>query len=57
MASNLNTDVAQVRALRDSANQTVTEAGPSVAVLVVGLNNIPTAGDEFTVMESEQEVT
>ena len=31
----------------------VSEAGPSFAVQMLGLNNVPTAGDEFTVFESE----
>lgn len=46
----------QVRLIKDSANKTIEEAGPSVAMLVVGLNSVPVAGDEFNVMESEQEV-
>ena len=47
----------QVRVIKDSANKTIEEAGPSVAMLVVGLNSVPVAGDEFTVMDSEQEVS
>lgn len=46
----------QVRLIKDSANKTIEEAGPSVAMLAVGLNSVPVAGDEFNVMESEQEV-
>ena len=46
----------QVRVIKDSSNKNVESAGPSVAVLVGGLNNVPVAGDEFTVMETEQEV-
>ncbi len=34
----------------------VTEAGPSIAVQMVGLNTVPIAGDEFCVCSSEQEV-
>jgi len=34
----------------------VTEAGPSIAVQMIGLNAVPTAGDEFSVCSSEQEV-
>ena len=34
----------------------VTEAGPSIAVQMVGLNSVPIAGDEFCVCSSEQEV-
>ena len=45
-----------MRLIKDSANKTIEEAGPSVAMLAVGLNSVPVAGDEFNVMESEQEV-
>ena len=37
---------AQVRSLRESRGD-VTEAGPSIAVQMAGLNGVPTAGDEF----------
>ena len=46
---------AQVRSLRESRGD-VTEAGPSIAVQMAGLNGVPTAGDEFAVCDSEQEV-
>jgi hypothetical protein len=45
----------QVRSLRESRGD-VAEAGPSIAVQMIGLNGVPTAGDEFAVCESEQEV-
>ncbi len=45
----------QVRSLRESRGD-VEEAGPSIAVQMVGLNGVPTAGDEFSVCSSEQEV-
>ena len=45
----------QVRSLRESRGDCA-EAGPSIAVQMVGLNGVPTAGDEFAVCESEQEV-
>lgn len=45
----------QVRSLRESRGD-VEEAGPSIAVQMVGLNAVPVAGDEFTVCSSEQEV-
>jgi hypothetical protein len=32
------------------------EAGPSIAVQMVGLNSVPVAGDEFYVCENESEV-
>ena len=45
----------QVRSLRESRGD-VSEAGPSIAVQMVGLNGVPTAGDDFAVCDSEQEV-
>lgn len=45
----------QVRSMRESRGD-VTEAGPSIAVQMVGLNTVPVAGDEFCVCTSEQEV-
>ncbi len=45
----------QVRSMRESCGD-VTEAGPSIAVQMVGLNGVPTAGDDFAVCDSEQEV-
>ena len=45
----------QVRTMRESRGD-VTEAGPSIAVQMVGLNSVPVAGDEFSVCSSEQEV-
>ena len=47
--------VLQVRTMRESRGD-VTEAGPSIAVQMVGLNTVPIAGDEFCVCSSEQEV-
>ena len=47
--------MAQVRSLRESRGD-VTEAGPSIAVQMIGLNGVPSAGDEFAVCASEQEV-
>lgn len=45
----------QVRQLSNSAGETE-EAGPSIAVQMIGLNAVPVAGDEFVVCETEQEV-
>jgi len=42
--------------MSDSAGETA-EAGPSIAVQMVGLNAVPVAGDEFTVCETEQQVS
>ncbi|KAF4386599.1 hypothetical protein F8388_006554 [Cannabis sativa] len=42
----------KVRALFDDDGKRVDEAGPSVPVQVIGLNNVPISGDEFEVVES-----
>ncbi|KAF9588982.1 hypothetical protein IFM89_017661 [Coptis chinensis] len=42
----------KVRALFDDVGTRVNEAGPSSAVQVIGLNNVPVAGDEFEVVDS-----
>lgn len=42
----------KVRCMRSTVGE-VAEAGPSIAVQVMGLNSVPTAGDEFCVFESE----
>ncbi|PPR94382.1 hypothetical protein GOBAR_AA26288 [Gossypium barbadense] len=44
--------VAEVRALFDDGGNRVEEAGPSIPVQVIGLNNVPLAGDEFEVVDS-----
>lgn len=44
----------RVRTLRDT-NHEVKEAGPSIAVQMVGLNAVPDAGDTFKVFEDESE--
>jgi len=43
----------RVRALIDDRGNKVTEAGPAQPVEVLGLNNAPSAGDEFAVVEQE----
>ena len=45
----------KVRALVNDQNETVTEAGPSVPVEVLGLNGTPEAGDVLNVVDSEAE--
>ncbi|HEX4601449.1 MAG TPA: translation initiation factor IF-2 [Gemmatimonadales bacterium] len=40
----------RVRALYDERGQTVTDAGPSTPVQVLGFEGVPEAGDTFTVM-------
>ncbi|CAL9114670.1 unnamed protein product [Musa textilis] len=42
----------KVRAMFDDRGGRVDEAGPSMAVQVIGLSNVPIAGDEFEVVES-----
>ncbi|KAI3695330.1 hypothetical protein L1987_78325 [Smallanthus sonchifolius] len=42
----------KVRALFDDAGKRVDAAGPSIPVQVIGLNNVPLAGDEFEVVDS-----
>ncbi|XP_027340508.1 translation initiation factor IF-2, chloroplastic [Abrus precatorius] len=42
----------KVRALFDDGGKRVNEAMPSIPVQVIGLNNVPIAGDEFEVVES-----
>ena len=45
----------KVKALLDERGETRQDAGPSTPVVLLGLDGAPTAGDEFHVMESEQE--
>ncbi|XP_047338350.1 translation initiation factor IF-2, chloroplastic-like [Impatiens glandulifera] len=42
----------KVRALFDDSGSPVDEAGPSLPVQILGLNNVPIAGDEFEVVDS-----
>ncbi|CAL5406092.1 unnamed protein product [Camellia sinensis] len=42
----------KVRAIFDDQGNRVDEAGPSIPVQVIGLNNVPIAGDEFKVVSS-----
>ena len=44
----------RVRALINEEGKRLKEAGPSVAVKVLGLNGVPEAGMEFAVMEDEK---
>jgi translation initiation factor IF-2 len=44
----------RVRALFNESGQSVSEAGPSLPVVVLGLSGVPNAGDELLVVESER---
>ena len=45
----------KVRAMIDDNGKRVKEAGPSTPVEILGLNNVPDAGETFVAMESEKE--
>ena len=45
----------KVKALLDERGKKIEEAGPSTPVVLLGLDGAPTAGDEFYVMDREQE--
>ena len=46
--------VGRVRVMRDDKGRTVTEAGPSVPVEILGLSEVPSAGDTFNAVEDEK---
>ena len=48
------TAVGRVRSMNDYNGRAVKEAGPSVPVEVVGLAEVPEAGDDFAVVEDER---
>ncbi len=45
----------RVKAMFNERNQRIEKAGPSDPAIVLGLNGAPTAGDQFHVLETEQE--
>ena len=45
----------RVRALVNDAGQSIKQAGPSIPVKVMGLDGVPTPGDEFVIMKNERE--
>jgi len=45
----------KAKALLNERSENIKEAGPSTPVVLLGLDGAPTAGDEFYVMDSEQE--
>ncbi len=48
------TAVGRVRAMTDHTGRTVKEAPPSVPVEIIGLAEVPVAGDEFNAVEDER---
>ena len=48
------TQFGRVRALYDESGRQVNEAGPSIPVVVVGLQGTPNAGDDFMVLADER---
>ncbi len=48
------TAVGRVRAMKDDKGNNVQSAGPSVPVEIIGLAEVPTAGDEFNAVEDER---
>ncbi|WP_281636388.1 translation initiation factor IF-2 [Flavobacterium marginilacus] len=45
----------KIKAMHDERGKTVTIAGPSTPVSVLGLDGAPTAGDKFNIFEDEKE--
>lgn len=50
-----NTVYGRIKAMFDFRGQTIEEAGPSVPVSVMGMNEVPIAGDLFQTVENEKE--
>ena len=48
------TAVGRVRAMMDDTGKQVSDAGPSVPVEILGLSEVPQAGDEFNAVEDEK---
>ncbi len=48
------TAVGRVRAMTDHTGKQLKEAGPSVPVEIIGLSEVPLAGDEFNAVEDER---
>jgi len=48
------TSVGRVRAMTDHTGKLLKEAGPSVPVEIIGLAEVPEAGDEFNAVEDEK---
>ena len=48
------TAVGRVRAMTDARGQKLTEAGPSVPVEIIGMGEVPGAGDDFHAVDDER---
>ena len=44
----------KIRAMKDENGHSITEAGPSIPVEILGLSGVPSAGDEATVVRDER---
>ena len=49
------THYGKIKAMFNERNQRIKEAGPAEPALILGLDGAPTAGDTFTVLDSEQD--
>lgn len=49
------TSYGRIKAMFNERNQRIDEAKPAEPAIILGLNGAPTAGDQFHVMETEQE--
>ncbi|HOW38153.1 MAG TPA: translation initiation factor IF-2 [Bacillota bacterium] len=52
----VGTTYGKIRAMSDDLGRTLTEAKPSSAVVIYGLNDVPMAGDAFMVFSDEKQV-
>ena len=48
------TSVGRVRIMQDENGKNIKEAGPAYPALIVGIDNVPLAGDEFNAVEDEK---
>ncbi|MBI0151377.1 translation initiation factor IF-2, partial [Bifidobacterium sp. M0353] len=44
----------RVRAMVDENGKTITDAGPSIPVEILGLSDVPNAGEDFIVLADEK---
>jgi translation initiation factor IF-2 len=51
----IGTTWGRVRSMSDDSGKKIKEAGPSTPVEIFGLQDVPSAGDEFTVVASEKD--